>query len=92
MVGLRGNLAPDGAIVKVAGLEKQQFTGTARCFDCEEEANQAIIDGREEDARALAEGAVAGGLDLAAAPRRALVAGMQFALLVLVTLPVLALM
>jgi dihydroxy-acid dehydratase len=42
VVGLRGNLAPDGAIVKVAGLEKQQFTGKARCFDCEEDAYECV--------------------------------------------------
>jgi dihydroxy-acid dehydratase len=38
VVGLRGSLAPDGAIVKVAGLERLQFTGPARVFDCEEDA------------------------------------------------------
>ena len=32
VVGLKGNLAPEGAIVKVAGLKKLQFTGRARCF------------------------------------------------------------
>lgn len=42
VVGLQGNLAPDGAIVKVAGLEKLNFTGPARCFDCEEEAFAAV--------------------------------------------------
>jgi len=43
-VGLRGNLAPDGAIVKVAGMsEKEQvFTGPARVFECEEEAFEAV--------------------------------------------------
>jgi len=38
VVGLKGNLAPEGAIVKVAGMENLSFTGPARCFDCEEEA------------------------------------------------------
>ncbi len=38
VVGLRGSLAPDGAIVKVAGLDRLQFTGRARVFDCEEDA------------------------------------------------------
>jgi dihydroxy-acid dehydratase len=38
VVGLRGSLAPEGAIVKVAGLERLQFTGPARCFDREEDA------------------------------------------------------
>jgi len=42
VVGLKGNLAPDGAIVKVAGMEKQQFTGKARCFDCEEDAFDCV--------------------------------------------------
>ncbi len=44
VVGLRGNLAPDGAIVKVAGMEKLQFEGVALCFDSEEEAFQAVQD------------------------------------------------
>jgi dihydroxy-acid dehydratase len=44
VVGLKGNLAPEGAIVKVAGMpkEKQVFTGPARCFDNEEECFQAV--------------------------------------------------
>jgi len=42
VVGLRGNLAPEGAIVKVAGLAAQHFTGTALCFDCEEDAFAAV--------------------------------------------------
>ena len=42
VVGLKGNLAPQGAIVKVAGLENLKFTGRARCFDCEEEAFDAV--------------------------------------------------
>jgi dihydroxy-acid dehydratase len=42
VVGLKGNLAPDGAIVKVAGLKEQKFTGTAVCFDCEEDAFAAV--------------------------------------------------
>ena len=44
VVGLRGNLAPDGAIVKIAGMERLQFEGTALCFDSEEEAFQAVQD------------------------------------------------
>jgi dihydroxy-acid dehydratase len=43
VVGLKGSLAPDGAIVKVAGMKTLQFTGTARCFDCEEDAFQAVV-------------------------------------------------
>ncbi len=44
VVGLRGNLAPDGAIVKVAGMSEaeQVFTGPARVFECEEEAFEAV--------------------------------------------------
>ncbi len=42
VVGLKGNIAPDGAIVKVAGLAAQRFTGTALCFDCEEDAFAAV--------------------------------------------------
>ncbi|WP_273690128.1 dihydroxy-acid dehydratase [Ketogulonicigenium vulgare] len=44
VVGLRGNLAPDGAIVKVAGMkpEEQIFTGPALVFECEEDAFEAV--------------------------------------------------
>jgi dihydroxy-acid dehydratase len=42
VVGLKGSLAPDGAIVKVAGLKKLAFRGPARCFDCEEDAFAAV--------------------------------------------------
>ena len=42
VVGLKGNLAPEGAILKVAGLKKLQFTGRARCFDTEEAAFKAV--------------------------------------------------
>ena len=42
VVGLRGNLATEGAIVKIAGLKKLQFTGSARCFDTEEAAYKAV--------------------------------------------------
>ena len=44
VVGLRGNLAPEGAIVKVAGMATHKFSGPARCFDCEEDAFQAVKD------------------------------------------------
>jgi dihydroxy-acid dehydratase len=43
VVGLKGNLAPDGAIVKIAGLKRLQFTGKAKCFDCEEDALSAVL-------------------------------------------------
>jgi dihydroxy-acid dehydratase len=44
VVGLKGNLATEGAIVKVAGMaaDKLKFTGPARCFDCEEDAFEAV--------------------------------------------------
>ncbi|MGH6932696.1 MAG: dihydroxy-acid dehydratase [Dongiaceae bacterium] len=42
VVGLSGNLAPQGAIVKVAGMKNQVFTGKARCFDREEDAIEAV--------------------------------------------------
>ncbi|TKW75115.1 MAG: dihydroxy-acid dehydratase, partial [Staphylococcus hominis] len=42
VVGLRGSLAPDGAIVKVAGMHRLHFEGPARCFDCEEDAFAAV--------------------------------------------------
>ncbi|MBU3260149.1 dihydroxy-acid dehydratase [Roseovarius sp. PS-C2] len=44
VVGLKGNLAPAGAIVKVAGIpeENQRFTGPARVFECEEDAFEAV--------------------------------------------------
>jgi dihydroxy-acid dehydratase len=50
VVGLRGSLAPDGAIVKVAGMKRLQFTGTAKVFEREEDAfaaveRQEIVDG-----------------------------------------------
>jgi dihydroxy-acid dehydratase len=42
VVTLKGNLAPQGAIVKVAGMKELKFTGPARCFDCEEDAFEAV--------------------------------------------------
>jgi dihydroxy-acid dehydratase len=42
VVGLRGNLAPEGAIVKVAGMKRLQFSGPARCFDTEEECFEVV--------------------------------------------------
>ena len=44
VVGLKGNIAPEGAIVKVAGMsaEEQVFTGPARVFECEEDAFEAV--------------------------------------------------
>ncbi|MBR1024693.1 dihydroxy-acid dehydratase [Bradyrhizobium viridifuturi] len=42
VVGLRGTLAPEGAIVKVAGMTDLKFRGPARCFDSEEAAFSAV--------------------------------------------------
>jgi len=42
VVGLKGNLAPDGAIVKIAGMKSLYFEGIARCFNCEEDAFEAV--------------------------------------------------
>jgi dihydroxy-acid dehydratase len=42
VVGLKGNLAPEGAIVKVAGMSGLKFTGPARCFDGEEACFEAV--------------------------------------------------
>jgi dihydroxy-acid dehydratase len=42
VVDLKGNLAPEGAIVKIAGMKKLRFEGTALCFDCEEDAFKAV--------------------------------------------------
>jgi dihydroxy-acid dehydratase len=42
VVGLKGNLAPEGAIVKVAGMSELQFRGPARCFDREEDAFECV--------------------------------------------------
>ncbi|MDE2161901.1 MAG: dihydroxy-acid dehydratase [Alphaproteobacteria bacterium] len=42
VVGLRGNLAPEGAIVKIAGLKHIKHRGPARVFDCEEDCFEAV--------------------------------------------------
>jgi dihydroxy-acid dehydratase len=42
VVGLKGNLAPQGAIVKVAGMQNLRFSGPARCFDSEEACFEAV--------------------------------------------------
>ncbi len=43
VVGLKGNLAPEGGIVKIAGMKTLAFRGPARCFDCEEDALAAVL-------------------------------------------------
>lgn len=52
VVGLRGTLAPEGAIVKVAGMDRLKFTGPAQVFDCEEDCFAAV------EAREIREGSV----------------------------------
>jgi dihydroxy-acid dehydratase len=52
LVGLRGNLAPDGAVAKVAGTERRVHTGPARVFDSEAECIAAI------DEKSIGEGDV----------------------------------
>jgi dihydroxy-acid dehydratase len=42
---LRGSLAPEGAVVKVAGMDELRFEGTARVFDGEDAAMEAILAG-----------------------------------------------
>jgi dihydroxy-acid dehydratase len=50
---LRGSLAPDGAVVKVAGLDAPSFEGTARVFDGEDAAMDAILAGSIEPGTVL---------------------------------------
>ena len=45
---LTGSLAPDGAVVKVAGLDFDHFEGRARVFDGEDAAMEAVLGGRVE--------------------------------------------
>ncbi len=45
LVILKGNLAPEGAVVKVAGYDVTEFAGPARVFDSEEEAFAAVRSG-----------------------------------------------
>ncbi|APH04691.1 dihydroxy-acid dehydratase [Bacillus weihaiensis] len=45
LVILRGNLAPEGAVVKVSGLKVSKLTGPAKVFNTEEEASDAVISG-----------------------------------------------
>jgi dihydroxy-acid dehydratase len=51
LVVLRGNLAPDGCVVKVAGHERLEHNGPARVFECEEDAMTAVTASqiREDD-------------------------------------------
>jgi len=53
VVGLKGSLAPEGAMVKVAGLASLRFTGPARVFDCEEDCMRAVQERRYEEGEIL---------------------------------------
>jgi dihydroxy-acid dehydratase len=53
VVGLRGNLAPEGAIVKVAGMKNLKFAGPARCFDNEEACFEAVKNRRYKEGEVL---------------------------------------
>ncbi len=53
VVGLKGNLAPDGAIVKVAGMTELKFTGPARCFDGEEACFEAVKNKKYKEGEVL---------------------------------------
>lgn len=53
VVGLKGNLAPEGAIVKVAGMSNQIFSGPARCFDSEEACFEAVTKREYEEGEVL---------------------------------------
>ena len=55
VVGLKGNLAPEGAIVKVAGIpsRNQVFTGPARVFECEEDAFAAVQERAYEEGEVI---------------------------------------
>ncbi len=53
VVGLKGSLAPEGAIVKVAGLKSLKFRGPARCFDTEEDAMAAVQQRRYQEGEVI---------------------------------------
>jgi dihydroxy-acid dehydratase len=53
VVGLKGSLAPEGAIVKVAGMKRLQFEGPAVVFDCEEDAFEAVEHRKIEDGQVV---------------------------------------
>ena len=53
VVTLKGNLAPQGCIVKVAGMKNLVFTGTALCFDCEEDAFKAVSEKKYKEGNVI---------------------------------------
>ena len=50
---LKGTLAPEGAVIKTAGVEMTKFTGTARVFDSEETAFDSVAKGEIEEGSVL---------------------------------------
>ncbi len=53
VIGLRGNLAPQGAVSKIAGLKRLSFRGPAKVFDCEEDCLNAVLARRYEEGDVL---------------------------------------
>ena len=53
LVGLKGNLAPEGAIAKVAGMTGLAFSGPARVFECEEDALAAVLEREIRDGEVI---------------------------------------
>ncbi|MBM3581920.1 MAG: dihydroxy-acid dehydratase, partial [Alphaproteobacteria bacterium] len=53
VVGLKGNLAPQGAIVKVAGMKTLKFAGPARVFDSEEQAFEAVVNRKYKEGEVI---------------------------------------
>jgi dihydroxy-acid dehydratase len=53
VVGLKGNLAPEGAIVKVAGMANLKFSGPARCFESEEACFAAVNNRKYKEGEVL---------------------------------------
>lgn len=53
VVGLKGNLAPDGAVVKIAGMTELIFEGPARCFDSEDACYEAVSNREYEEGEVL---------------------------------------
>jgi dihydroxy-acid dehydratase len=49
LVILRGSIAPDGCVIKITGMDRQQQRGPARVFNCEEDAMHAVLAGNIRD-------------------------------------------
>ncbi len=46
LVILKGNIAPEGCVLKLSGFERQKHAGTAKVFECEEDAMAAVLGGK----------------------------------------------